>query len=118
MILYSESGVEVTIVKESVIAEIKIIPIGTATTGVSRCVAACVDVLKGAQDIDYQLTAMGTIIRGPLERVLELAQRMHEVPFDMGIKRVVTTISIDDRRDKSATIESKVEAVVKAKVAI
>ena len=97
--------------KEAVIADIKIIPVGTAATSLSRYVAACINTLKQAQDISYQLTAMGTIIQGPLERVLELAQQMHEVPFAMGAKRVVTTINIDDRRDKSVTIDSKVKAV-------
>ena len=100
--------------KESVIAELKIIPIGTATASLSRYVAACISVLKQAQDINYQVTAMGTIIQGSLERVLELAQQMHEVPFTMGADRVVTTLSIDDRRDKVITIESKVKAVTQA----
>ena len=100
--------------KEPIIAEIHIIPIGTATTSLSRYIAACFNTVKQAQDISYQLTAMGTIIQGPLEQVLELAQKMHEVPFTMGAKRVVTIINIDDRRDKSATIESKVKAVTQA----
>ena len=98
----------------SIIAELHIIPLGTATTSLSRYIAACLDIVKQAQDISYQLTAMGTIIQGPLERVLELAQKMHEVPFTLGAKRVVTIINIDDRRDKSATIESKVKAVTQA----
>ncbi len=97
--------------KESAIAQITIIPLGPETTSLSRYVAACFDIVKQAQNITYELTAMGTIIQGPLERILELAQKMHEVPFTLGAKRVVTTISIDDRRDKSATIESKVKAV-------
>jgi len=97
-----------------VIVEIKIVPVGTVTTSLSRYIAACFNTVKQTPDISYQLTAMGTIIQGPLERVLELAQQMHEVPFTMGAKRVVTTISIDDRRDKSATMESKVRAVTQA----
>ncbi len=100
--------------KEQVIAEIHIVPLGTATTSLSRYIAACINTVKHAQDISYQLTAMGTIIQGPLERVLELAQKMHEVPFAMGVKRVVTSINIDDRRDKLITIESKVKAVSQA----
>ncbi len=100
--------------KGQVIAEIHIIPLGTATTSLSRYIAACINPVKQAQDISYQLTAMGTIIQGPLERVLELAQKMHEIPFAMGVKRVVTTINIDDRRDKSITIDSKVKAVSQA----
>jgi len=97
--------------KEQVIAEIHIFPFGTATTSLSRYIAACIDIVRQAQDITYQITAMGTIIQGPLGRVLELAQKMHEVPFTMGVKRVVTSINIDDRRDKAITIESKVKAV-------
>jgi uncharacterized protein YqgV (UPF0045/DUF77 family) len=53
---------------------------------------------------------MGTIIQGPLDRILELARKMHEAPFAMGAKRVMTTINIDDRRDKIATTENKVRA--------
>ncbi len=97
--------------KEQVIAEINIIPLGTGTTSLSRYITACLDIVKQAQDISYQLTAMGTIIQGPLERILELAQKMHEIPFTMGAKRLVTTIKIDDRRDKPITIEGKVKAI-------
>lgn len=97
--------------KEQVIAEVKVVPLGTETTSLSRYVKACTEVLKEAKDITYQTTAMGTIIQGPLARVLELIQQMHEIPFKMGAKRVSTSISIDDRRDKMATIESKVKAV-------
>jgi uncharacterized protein (TIGR00106 family) len=98
--------------KEQVIAEIHVVPLGTATTGVSQYIAACLDTIKKAQDINCQVTATGTIIQGFLERVLELAQKMHEVPFTMGVKRVATTIYIDDRRDKSTTIEYKVKAAL------
>lgn len=97
--------------KESVIAQVTIIPTGTANPSLSRYVAACFATLKQAQDISYQLTAMGTIIQGPLERVLETVQKMHEVPFTQGAQRVITVISIDDRRDKAITMESKVQAV-------
>ena len=104
--------------KEMVIAEIHVIPIGTESTSLSRHVAACINTVRQAQGISYQITAMGTIIQGPLERVLELAQKMHEVPFTTGAKRVVTTINIDDRRDKLATIDSKVKAVTQVSDAL
>ncbi len=97
---------------QQVIAEVSVIPLGTASAGLSHYVAACVDILKQAPDVSYQLTAMGTIIQGPLERVLELAGKMHQAPFSQGAQRVVTTIKIDDRRDKPLTIEGKVKAVV------
>jgi uncharacterized protein (TIGR00106 family) len=98
---------------KQVIAEIKVVPLGTASTSVSHYVARCLDIAKQAKDVDHQLTAMGTILQGPLGRILELAQEMHEVPFTMGVKRVLTTINIDDRRDKPATMKRKVSAVNK-----
>ena len=97
--------------KDSIIADVKILPCGTANASLSHYVAACVNILEQASDISYQITPMATIIQGPLKRVLELVQEMHEVPFSKGIKRVVTSISIDDRRDKQISMESKVRAV-------
>ena len=58
-----------------------------------------------------QLTAMGTIIEGDLDRVLEVVRKMHEHPFTQGALRVSTSIRIDDRRDKVATIEGKMRSV-------
>ncbi|MFH0847278.1 MAG: MTH1187 family thiamine-binding protein [Chloroflexota bacterium] len=97
--------------KEQVIAEVSVVPIGTETPDVSKYVARCLTILKEAKDITFHVTAMSTIIQGPLVRVLALYQVMHEVPFEMGSKRVLTMLKIDDRRDKLATIESKVKAV-------
>ncbi len=97
--------------KDSVIAEIKVYPFGSGTASVSHIVATCVSVLEKASDIKYQVTPMATIIEGPLERILELVKEMHELPFSQGINRVVTSISIDDRRDKQITMDGKVKAV-------
>ncbi|MFH1382582.1 MAG: MTH1187 family thiamine-binding protein [Chloroflexota bacterium] len=94
-----------------IMAEVHIIPLGTATASLSRYIRACIEPLKQAKDVNYQVTAMGTIIQGPLERVLQLVQQMHEVPFTQGARRVVTAINIDDRRDKIPTMTSKVEVV-------
>ncbi len=96
--------------EREVIAELSIIPIGTGETGLSRYVAACVEKLE-RRGLVYQLTAMGTIIQGPLKQILEIVQEMHEVPFQLGVSRVVTTLKIDDRRDKWQTIKDKVKAV-------
>ncbi|KAB2953801.1 MTH1187 family thiamine-binding protein [Heliorestis acidaminivorans] len=97
----------------AVIAEVTIVPLGTATTSVSSYVAACHRVLQEAKEIRYQLTPMSTIIEGELTDVLDIVQKMHQVPFDEGAQRVSTTIRIDDRRDKALTMEGKVSAVVK-----
>ncbi len=97
--------------KEKVIVELSIVPLGTATPSVSHYVAACLEPLKKAKDVRYQITPMGTVVEGPLDRVMELALEMHEVPFTKGAMRVVTTIKIDDRRDRMPRMEDKVAAV-------
>ncbi len=91
--------------------EISVIPLGTPTPSVSQYVAQAVKVLESEKDIKYELTAMGTIIEGDLERLLTLARKMHEAVFNAGIMRVVTTIKIDDRRDKASGMDSKMESL-------
>jgi uncharacterized protein (TIGR00106 family) len=97
--------------KDQVIVEVSIVPLGTASPSVSQYVAACHQVLRKAEGISHQLTPMGTILQGPLQSVLAVVQQMHEVPFEMGAQRVSTLIKIDDRRDKRQAMGDKVQAV-------
>ena len=94
-------------------AEVRIIPIGTRTSSLAKHVARAVNAIKGEKDIEYQLTATGTILEGDLEKILSAARKMHEAVFAEEVARVVTTIEIDDRRDRESTMESKVESVQK-----
>ncbi|MFC2013860.1 MTH1187 family thiamine-binding protein [Chloroflexota bacterium] len=93
------------------IVEVSIIPLGTETPSVSQYVAKATGILQGEEDIKYELTAMGTIIEGDLDRLLSLIRKMHEAVFFAGITRVVTTVKIDDRRDKTSTMSSKKESL-------
>ena len=93
------------------IIDIIVVPVVTSTPSVSRFVAGAVRILQNEPGIKYELTAMNTVIEGDLTQLLNLAQRMHNSVFDSGIQRVVTTIRIDDRRDKPLTIEGKKAAV-------
>jgi len=89
---------------------VSITPLGTGTPSVSRYVAGVEKILR-ASGLKNQLTAMGTIIEGDLDRILEVIRQMHEHPFDQGAVRVSTFIKIDDRRDKEHTIEGKMRSV-------
>jgi uncharacterized protein (TIGR00106 family) len=93
------------------IAEINIIPLGTSTPSVSRYIADAVEILKEC-GLKYELTSMGTIVEGDLDEILSLAKKIHETPFFKGVKRVVTTIRIDDRRDRKATSSDKIKSVI------
>lgn len=92
------------------IVEVSIVPIGTATTGVSRYVAEAVQILQKS-GLPYQLTPMGTVIEGDMQDVMNVIIAMHETPFTKAVQRVYTTIKIDDRRDKKTGMEYKVQSV-------
>jgi len=93
------------------IVEVAIIPLGTGSTSVSQYVADCHKVLEGEKRIKLVLTPMGSVLEGDLDLIFAAVRKMHEVPFDNGAMRVSTTIRIDDRRDKSASIEQKLKSV-------
>ncbi|GBF10096.1 MTH1187 family thiamine-binding protein [Tepidibacillus infernus] len=94
------------------IVEVTITPLGTGTPSVSHYVAEVHKVLEQAPEtLKYQLTPMSTIIEGELQDILSVIQRMHEVPFEKGALRVSTSIKIDDRRDKKASMEQKLKSV-------
>jgi len=93
------------------IIDISVVPVGTQSPSVSRYVAGAVRILKNEPGIKYELTPMNTIVEGELGKLMSLAQRMHESAFDAGVMRVVTTIRIDDRRDKPLSMSGKKKAV-------
>jgi uncharacterized protein (TIGR00106 family) len=92
------------------ILEISVVPIGTKDTSLSAYVADCLQILRKGK-VHYELTSMGTNIEGNLKHLVGLALKMHEVPFKKGVSRVLTTLKIDDRRDKKGTLSSKKKAV-------
>jgi uncharacterized protein (TIGR00106 family) len=94
------------------IAEVSIVPIGTGTASVSEYVAGAIEELQKS-GLSFQLTPMGTIIEGSLEDVLAVIRTMHETPFHTGARRVYTTIKLDDRRDRPAHMNEKVQSVQK-----
>ncbi len=95
-----------------VTAEVSITPIGTKTPSASEYVAKAIKVLRQQKGVKYQLTAMGTLLEGELSEVFDAVKRMHESVFDEEVKRVVTSITIDDRHDKKLTIDYKVQSVM------
>ena len=94
-----------------IIAEVTVVPLGTASTSLSAYVAEVEKVLKNFPRLKSLLTPMSTILEGDQDDVLNAVKAMHEVPFRMGALRVSTTLRIDDRRDKPLTMAGKLEAV-------
>mgnify|MGYP001241808016 CR=1 FL=1 len=100
--------------KKLAIADVTVIPIGTESTSLSEYVASIHSVLRSYEGkIKYELTPMSTIIEAELPVLFEVIEKIHEVPFANGAKRVATNIRIDDRRDQVVTMEGKIESVQK-----
>ena len=95
------------------IAEVSIVPLGTKTPSVSKHLAPALGVLRQEKGIKYELSSMGTILEGDLDTIFRLVRKMHESVFNEGIVRVVTTITIDDRRDKPLSMRGKIESLLK-----
>jgi len=92
------------------IMEISVAPIGTGNTSISSYVADCIRVLKKSK-LPFEMSAMGTNVEGDLKKLFDIAFKMHQVPFRKGAQRVVTTLRVDDRRDKKGTLAGKKKAV-------
>ncbi|HET9494485.1 MAG TPA: MTH1187 family thiamine-binding protein [Chloroflexia bacterium] len=95
-----------------VIAEVSFSPIGTATPSLSTYVAAALRVLKEHPELKYQLNPMGTVLEGERADIIGVIEEMNEAIFAAGALRVGTTLKIDERRDKPASMEHKVETVM------
>jgi uncharacterized protein (TIGR00106 family) len=94
------------------IMEISVVPVGTESPSVSPFVAECVRIVDQL-GLQYEVTSMGTEVEGDVEELLKLAAQMHRAPFLRGAQRVVTTIKIDERRDKALKIRGKKQSVLK-----
>ena len=87
-----------------------IIPLGTGSASVGEYV---VDIQKALEKsgLPYTLADMGTTVEGSSKELLILAGQLSEIPFSKGVQRVVTQISLDDRRDKKIELGDKIASV-------
>ena len=91
-----------------VLLEMSITPLGKGES-VSQYVAECVEIIA-ASGLDYELHAMGTIVEGELDQVLDLMRRCIEQVATHS-DRVTCAAKLDFRRGHSGRIRSKVESV-------
>lgn len=92
------------------IVQFSVVPLGTGDTSLSKYVARVHQVLE-ASKVKNQLTPMGTVLEGELDEIMAVIRQVQELPFEQGAKRVMTLINIDDRRDKDATAQAKLDSV-------
>jgi uncharacterized protein (TIGR00106 family) len=101
-----------------VVAEISIIPLGknystdAMQTSISREIAFAFKAIKKLKGVKVNLNAMGTEIEANnIQDILKSIEVAHQAIKDMGAKRIVSTIRIDERLDKMETLEDRVNSV-------
>jgi len=96
------------------IVAVNMVPLGMGSS-VSKYVAAAEKVIVNRPGIKRELGPMFTSLEGDLDEIMQAIREMQEAVFETGVDRVITTIKIDDRRDKKSTMEGKLDSV-KAKI--
>ena len=93
-----------------IISQLSIAPLGSSPS-VSKHVKKVVDFIKKS-DVKSETNAMATVIETEdLDTLFKLVKEAHMIMVSSGAKRIITELKIDDRRDKNASIKSKLKAL-------
>ncbi len=96
-----------------VVVDIAVEPIGTSSTSISRYVRKVVEVLEREGLKVYPAPSMTSFELDDLTRLGFILKRINDELEKEGVKRIVTILKIDDRRDKETSIEHKLEVIKK-----
>jgi uncharacterized protein (TIGR00106 family) len=105
-------------------AEISVIPIissrgdnknTNSDSGMSKYIAKAFDAIRKIEGINVVLTSMGTHIETTdFEKILKAIDATHDsLRREGNVTRIISTIRIDERRDKSATFDDRISSVQK-----
>jgi len=90
------------------LAEFSVVPLGKGES-VSQYVAECLKLVEAA-GLDYRINPMGTVLEGDYDEVMSVIRKCHMKVVEL-CPRVITSIKIDDRKDKKNMLDSKIESV-------
>lgn len=94
-----------------IMAHVSIIPVGTGSTSLSDFIVEVVKTLKRL-GLNIMVTPMGTVIEAEnLEKIFRAIEECHEALHKIGVKRLLTLIFIDDRRDVERCMVDKIKSV-------
>lgn len=92
------------------LAQLSVYPIGSG-------ISLGAYVRKGVKIIEesgynYQVGGMSTSIEAPgLKELFELVEKIRQAQIEAGAERVIIELKVDDRRDKDATLQGKIDSV-------
>jgi uncharacterized protein (TIGR00106 family) len=92
------------------LVEFSILPIGKGSS-IGDEIAKVLKIVDSS-GLPYKVNPMGTVVEGEWNNIMRLIKKCHDAVMKSG-ERVITTISIDDRKGKPNRIEEKVKSVEK-----
>jgi uncharacterized protein (TIGR00106 family) len=90
------------------LVQFSIIPLGKGSS-IGDDIARVLKIVDGSK-LPYKINPMGTVVEGSWEEIVRLIRKCHNMVLKNS-ERIVTTISIDDRKGKKNRIEEKVRSV-------
>lgn len=97
-----------------IVAEISLVPIVEGKTSMSREISVAFAAIEKTKGLKATLTGMGTQVEAEdLKNILAAVEAAHKAVIRSGASRVISTIRIDERLDKSQTLDARVLTVKK-----
>ena len=93
-----------------IISQLSISPIGEDIS-LGKYVKIAIESIKN-DSLNFKTNAMSTVIETEdLDTLLRVVQKAHNSVLASGVDRVITELKIDDRKDKNATMETKLKSI-------
>ena len=93
-----------------ILAQLSVYPVGEGRS-LGKFVSKGIQVIKDS-GYTYSVGGLSTAIEVPdMDSLFALIKKVRKAHLDEGAKRIVIDLKIDDRRDKDATLESKINSV-------
>lgn len=93
-----------------IISQLSVAPIGQGTS-LSKYVKIVIKILK-KYNLKFETNAMSTVIQTKeLTKLFDAIKEINFELFEVGSKRIITELKIDNRIDKEATIETKLKSI-------
>ena len=94
-----------------IVCELSIVPIGTGNASVSKYIVCAINALE-KKGFAAKNKAMATEFEAEtVEEACRGMQAAHKAVLEAGAVRLVTTLKVDERRDKKQSLKGKIESV-------
>lgn len=93
-----------------ILAQLSIYPVGEGVS-LGRFVKKGVKIIEES-GYTYQVGGLSTAIEVPeLQDIFDLVEKIRNAQLEEGAQRILIELKVDDRRDKEATLTSKIDSV-------